>query len=215
MRARSIRDVLRLWRDYNETDCTGRSEADAGNISFSRQVLWSYRMPIACYHLSPIAGRSGFVLVSSYSPSITTSRHVSYARRESEWPKFSVPQIGCSSGGYPSPEALREVHGFNVKYMLGEINTTANAATSSYRSEHNVTQSWFVDYVATQHANVAEYVYLTAAGIELPDLDDILNRMHAERERKWLAYHDPKAMARRERSWARREAIKALNLGDN
>jgi hypothetical protein len=211
MRIRSIADVIQAWREYNEEDCTGKNAASAGSVSFNRQVLYSYHMPIACYHLSPIAYRDGFVLVSSRSPSITTSRHISNARRESAWRKFSVPDIGVI-GGYPMG-SLTTIHDANIAFMLGRMDATAKQAIGCYKQRDSSNQ-WLINSIADQHANLAEYVYLAAAGVELPDLDDILRGVHEERERLWVQWSDPKAVARRERAAARREAIKALNIGE-
>jgi len=214
----TVREVAKRWRDYNEEG--GKHwHSKTGYLEFEYQVIRSYRTPIACYHMPRVSGK-GFVLIYSVhlnSPWGTFAHHVGTAARTVTWEKFYVPNIG-TLGGMASPSALKDAHALNIKWMLESIESMASAGIKQFKQrgyDGYGSMPQITSWIMQKLADIENYMAATGAEHELPEPHDIFKRMADEREKLWVKWIDPKAVARRERAHARREAIKALNLGDD
>jgi hypothetical protein len=211
----TIEGIVDLWRNYNELDLDKPNYRRSGHLEFSRQVLVSYNIPIACYH-QPRWGKSRYVLILSEpvnSPWNTVVRHKNIALRTVNCTRFLVPSVGAS-GRYASPSALEQAHADNLKWFAKAINGLADAAIKEFRHHPDEGQwgslSRVQNWVLDKYSEAGRYMDITGAEFELPPRDKVMQRIAEERERLWVQWSDPKAVARRERALARREAVKAL-----
>jgi len=214
-------DVITRWRRYNE-EAGVINHLRSGYLDFTYQVLKSYNnVPIACYHPPRFASnKNGYVLIlydTPATPWATLSQHKRMAARAVTFDKFFVPHIG-THGGLRSPEALKEAHELNGKWLVYQLNELADASIKQFRM-HDDRGQWgsmsrVIEWVRQQYTAIEHYKATTGAEFDTPLSDVVIRRIIGEREKNWLRWSDPKAVAQRARALARREAIKALNIGD-
>lgn len=224
----TVPNVVKEWVGYNEqpwrnldgekvTDGLNGPDGRASNLSYSRQVLRSYNMAIACYHPSKFHAEKGFCLITSQkiaSPWHTTLKHVNMAIRHVKWTQFSVPHTG-TLGNYAHTMTVEE-HTANLNFLKNDIDELARRSIKNFRVREEQgynTIGSFAGWIEIKYHEIRKYMTMTGTPFpKLPELDDILKHINDERERRWAKWTDPVEMAKRERREARREAIKALGL---
>jgi hypothetical protein len=216
----TIADIVTLWRGYNELGINAPNHGKSGYLEFDKQVLKSYRTPIACYHPPRFASnKNGYVLLlnqAENTPWGTMSNHLGKASRAVTWEKLRVPHVG-TAWGLPGSSALAGAHEGNGKWFVDRLHTLADGCIKQFRvrDDHEWgSMSKVMQWIAHSYSEIERYMAVTGAEIELPPLDEIISRVAEEREKLWVKWLDPKAVVRRERAAARKAAILALNLGD-
>jgi len=114
-----------------------------------------------------------------------------------------VPLVSPSRG-----DNVENMHKVNVRGLLHELNVDASDRAIRWRVHGN--DVVVADYLRGEYERIARYVRVAKLKSRLPDIEKIVGDCIAERRRLRAIFNDPKAVARRERSAARRAARKAL-----
>lgn len=191
------------WAAYNEKG-VGRGSKRSARVSFEGRVIYSYSTAIACYHTS--ASGEKYVLMSSNHWSRSTSSHMSHAGGSARVPVFRVRHIGLHGEG-------GDMHNLNLEILIAGFMEAVAQAENAWKGSNWWTSddNWH-DWLGGRHSPLVEYKRLTGATLELPDLHRTIGQVDAERQRRRAEFFAPKAVERRERQKARREAMKALKL---
>jgi hypothetical protein len=193
----------------------------SGYLEFDKQVLRSYRTPIACYHPPRFySNKNGYLLLlnqAETTPWGTMSGHLAKASFASTWDKFRVPHVGTAFG-VPCDSARAGAHEGNGKWLVDGLHNLADGCIKQFKVREG--DEWgsmpkCMQWLANHYSEIERYMAVTGAEFELPPLDEVVSRVAEEREKLWVKWMNPKAVVRRERAAARKAAIKALNLGDN
>lgn len=209
MSGRTIRECISNWVELNEHGQRGmkkiRTSDTSGSVSYADETLYSYRTPIARYFKE-----GKHVLVSSHKYSVTTARHVGFARRWADWRTFTVPYLGVR-GGYTG-ELHKDWHEHNVAYLRDQLFEIEDQAIRQYRSAY---QDWWRDQLHGRHKDWLDYMRINhVPRRRYVSLATLVGRIEKARQEKWDRYYHPKAVERRERKAAREEAVLAFNLGE-
>jgi hypothetical protein len=187
--------AARRWALHNEKK-EKKTDGRGSTVSYDGPVLYSYRTAIARYH-------DKAVLVSSHNYGPTTSHHAVMARRFAGLPVFTVPDISGSK------------HQENIEHLRTELTDTMDRAVRYYKNRDGW-ESWLMHSITAAHEHVMDYckAFAVKPAVKVKPLDTILREVVADRDAKWAAWIDPKAIEKRERAAARREAKQALGLNN-
>ena len=198
--ARVYDGVGKAWAKYNERG-EGRGHKRSKRVSFDGAYFYSYYTMVACYHTG-VGGRK-YVTVSSGKWSKSTSQHQSHAAWAANVPVFWVPHI---SSGMQDDNMDCLVRDFLADVATAKAAWKGNSwSYSDERVESTLRDKW---------DKLARYKHITGASVDLPNFQQILIEVDTHRQRARAEFYAPKAVERRERTKARREAKKALNLAE-
>jgi hypothetical protein len=202
---RTTQEVAYRWALHNEQrkmntgkapKCRGRY----GNTSYEGRDYFSYSTRVAAYH----EGKHGlYVVFATKHWSLTTNRHIKHAKYWIDVPIFEVP---CLSG--------TEVDiNLNVEYLCRQLRVFQIDAIEKWKtwaySDANVTHKLLQLYMTLMN-----YCAVTGVAHDMPPLEEMQEHIFAERNRRKNIFHDPKAVAKRERARARRLANAIFATGD-
>jgi hypothetical protein len=187
--------VAMRWALHNE----GRlsfPNCRSASMRYIGPILYSYHTPIAVYH-------ADYVLVTSLKYSITTANHIRMARRfAAGFEVFEVPYV---EGTY---------HDGNADHLHNLLLEKADGWVKWFKNRANNTHMH--DAIAGAHTTLSDYIKRTGAKTAMPvlPLEEVIDDMVRRRDAKWDKFMDPKAVMRRERAAARRDAKRALGITD-
>jgi len=196
----SNHNVATRWVGHN-TGRAGkhRDHAQGSSMHFQGPCIYSYRTAIGRFY-------DKYVLLRLNAWGVTTARHINIAagRAYGVKPVFHVPSIGFN-------EEIN--HKENVEYLQRELRNDQTLAVRHFKNSSDGSMPyWESDRVRRTYGELAHYCQLNSLPMEVDTLDDILASINELRHAKWLSYHDPKAVAKRERAQARRQAKIALGV---
>lgn len=204
---RTYENVGPAWARYN-ADKGGRPGKQGKRVSFNGRAFYSYNTVVAMFHTN--ADGQKYVLTTSRHYSRSTSSHIGYAAQHARnygMQVFSVSDIG----GFGDPPDHEGNLGSMMVYLhdrMARIIKRWNSPRWWYHEEHIWKQ-----HLADLYFKMRDYRDVTLTRFTLPLFDDLCSEVRTERQRRAEAFADPKAVKRRERSRARREALKALRGG--
>jgi hypothetical protein len=194
--------VGKRWAAYNERD-EGKPTRSDKRVRFCEARLFSYSTCVARYH----KGEAGlYLLVTSHTYSVSTTSHVSSCVHFATAPTFHVPYV--DHGHACDAE--------NLDHLWKETLGFAEHAIRAWNPE----RSWHANYLAQHwasdlaalHRAAEDYIRMTGMTATLPmTLERLLDWVRVEREARSEKYHNPVAVAARERARVRRIAVKALH----
>lgn len=189
------------WAKYNESG-VGNCMKRGKRVSFEGPWFYSYGTTVASYHTGP--GGNKFVLISSNRWSVSTTSHQSHAARSANVPVFHVPYI--SSG--------KDTHDMNMDCLIRDfMNVEVKRAKAGWKpGEWRYPEERCESALRKEWGELARYKRLSGSTVELPNIENLIVEVAAERQRRRDEFYDPKAVARRARASARKEARKALRL---
>lgn len=198
----TIRDCCKGWAAFNEGDVSVSAYRRSGSVSYECEGFYSYSTLVARYYGG--ADRR-YVLLTSFKHSVTTAHHISQARRAASVPCFVVPYVGAAD--------IPAMHKDNLRHLLDGMAETERAAVRNFK--HRSSTPYHIERLLQQQIDVLNYCRLTGTRHRhvLP-ADKLKQRVEDAVNAKCTAYTDPKAVTRRVRAAARREAILAFELGD-
>lgn len=190
----SYQHVALAWVLHNESGAK-KSMARSERVSFSYAELVSYSTVVARY----VTGARGkkFILASSHRYSQSTDRHISNCVSEAHVPVFYVLNINWST-----EEILRD--------LQARLHQLKQRAIDAWKKEW-----WGYAWEVRQRVSeIDKFCKVTGKRVPTPVLltNPILEEIEAGRAEKRLAFYHPDIVRRRERSAARRAAMKALQI---
>lgn len=188
--------IGQAWSDYNENR-VGLAYAQAGNVSFANEWLYSYDSPIARYMAGPSSEQ--YVLVSSGKHTRATSGQISQARVHITVPTFYVPILKVEHHNH---------HLDNVRSLWAILGRLGETAVREWGGTEGYWQGEFKKM--WQHVEL--YVAFTGVKFQLTPLDIMVAAIQSDRSDRERAYYHPTALARRERAYARKLACQVLAI---
>lgn len=214
MLVNSTHDLGKAWVAHNTGEYP-RDQREKGNVRYHAGILYSRSTPVARFHTMPGTAGRKYVLAQSKSYSPSTSRQIGRCTspcHHAGVPVFHVPNIGAQGGWSNEPGlSTPELHAANFAHMLAEYKEWIEKIVRRWQSNSGYT--WGIDHLNRLHHHMVHYATVTGtSSVTLLPLDqttaDIYRRMAA----RFTAYNDPKAVAKRERAYARKMALKAFEL---
>lgn len=202
-RCRTYAPVAKRWAEYNETG-EGRNQRKIKSLSFCNNILYSYSTPVAVYQTSSTGLK--YVLMTSRRWSLTTTAHLNMARGYVNVPLFRTEWIGAHQGIW---KPMKDVHASNLLQMFDRLENVKAEEMKRWKSPDD----WQFS-VNRAYEDIILYAKLT--GHPLPEnfwpQHAHIDQVAAERLRRMKAYENPKAVERRRRVAARKEAYRALDI---
>jgi hypothetical protein len=194
-------NVARRWAGHNMGTNPSRWKdyANGSSMKYQGPCIYSYRTAIGRWY-------NDYVLIRLNSWGVTTARHINIAAGYvyGVKPVFRVPSIGFEA----------EInHGENVEYLKRELRNDQTLAVRHFKNSSDGSMPyWESDSIRRTYGTLAHYCQLNHLPTGIDTVDEILTSINELRRAKWLSYHDPKAVAKRERAQARRQAKIALGV---
>lgn len=203
---------------FSNTQCThvwaqqSQPHGRGPSIHFDGATLFSYQTPIARF---VIANGSRVALYTTEKYSMTTAKHMHYARRAWSGPSYTVPDLfpdgdfRTTRGMSRFPRHNEPDHSGNVQYFLHKFEIARAALMrvpcESYRVKERDDESGSTNAHAALREIAQEferYSYIFRLGLAAPNWCAAADEIIARRDK---LLNDPKAKAKREA----REAVKA------
>jgi hypothetical protein len=214
-------EAVHNWASYNEGRYTKKDRGGSNSIRYEGPILFSYRTPVARYWGD---GKSGYVLFTNTKFGVTTTHHMNMAKRAvngAKYPCFEVPHIN-----QPNEQD-------NIDKLVNDVVEAERTAIKYYKNRSDYDTSvfdrnrtdhvnglgkmphWFAGAIANAYHRAETFSALAKVKptFKLKSLERELEEVIKLRDEQWVIFMDPKAVARRERAAARREAKIAL-FGD-
>lgn len=184
--------VGEAWAAFNEGRNT-RDRKTGKRVSFFRSELFSYTTCVARYQTAESGDK--YVIATNRRYSMSTSSHISNCVGNCTVPVFYTYDIWAADNVI-------------LAALVGSFN---NAVIDAVKGWKKVWWDWSY-YLCHQYREIAEFCRLTGQEHGLLPINEITASVQMDREEKQAAFEDPKAVAKRERDYARRQAKLALKI---
>src|SRR5262245_24921234 len=195
--------VIRAWVDHNQRK-TKTQTAMSGNIHFVGRTIHSFDKLLACYHRGPRG--EPYVLIDRHDRQRGSmwrrATHASIVAQAVDVQKFLVGNVNFED----NPIA----HEHNLLQMYADLRQKEDEGIAAFKRNMGALSLTWKSVIETHHEQIVRYVYYSGAKSHPPALDQIIEGMRLECARRWADWMDPKKVARRDRSEARKLAKKLL-----
>jgi hypothetical protein len=178
----------------------------SGSMSFAGATLYSYGTPIAQIYRNK---RGALVLLSEHNYSVSTSKHLSHARRAvSHLPDLSVPRymVGAGrTGRYAGSGIAKEDHAANLAHFVAVADDNLKSAQ---RAQRALAVQWRRDAARRALEDFARYCAHFGIRRKAPAFPELEWNAASSRAHR-IENPDPASLDKRERAKAARRAANA------